>query len=91
MEATDWPGSQLGFGNTARLVSYRFDQEVVEVFLRYSNQLSDCGYPVMPDDPHWLRTDGTLVIRTTIHEDLAWLDVTPTEMEDVPAAIRRRT
>ncbi len=85
-DAAEWPGSQLGLGKLARLASYRFDADVAAIILNYSNSIADWGYPFLPDDPHWLRADGTLVIGTTVHEDRLWVEVASSERASLPSA-----
>jgi len=90
-DAAEWPGSQLGLGKLARLATYRFDAEVAAIILNYSSGIADWGYPFLPDDPHWLRADGTLVIGTTVHEDRLWVEVTTSERAGLPSAFRGST
>jgi hypothetical protein len=89
-DAGAWPGSQLGLGKLARLATYRFDADVTATILNYSNSIADWGYPFLPDDPHWLRADGTLVIGTTVHEDRLWAEVTPSEGAALLSALQIR-
>ena len=88
-DATEWPGSRLGLGHVARLCTYDYDENVSEVILRYTESIADWGYPILPDDPHWLRADGTLIIGTTVHEDRLWLEVAASEESGLPWAFGR--
>ncbi len=76
---TAWPGSTLADGYVAELETFDYDSAVAAVLLRYTRRLYDWGYPYLPDDPHWLRKDGSLWLGTIVHEEVAWLELSSAE------------
>ncbi|WP_344234779.1 hypothetical protein [Kribbella hippodromi] len=68
---------------------FRLDAESLEVLVSSASSLYDWVNPMLPEDLHFLRSDGSVVLGTVAQEDDAWLQLTPAEYEGIAARIPR--
>lgn len=79
----EWPGSQMAYGYTEQVRTYRYTPDVKEYLELVSEGLYDWQNPELLDDPHLMRTDGSTWLGSTAHEDDAWLEMTPNEYAEL--------
>lgn len=73
-----WPGTELD-EPTARLIRFRVDAASLELLLDSTDSLFDWLQPSLPEDLCFYRTDNSLVLGSTAHEQDAFLLLTPQE------------
>lgn len=81
-KATEWPGTTLvGHAATVRRIEYGAD---VEKTMRHAaRSLFDWMEPELPEDPCFLREDGSPWLTTISHEGAAWLTLSARERDRV--------
>ncbi|GAA1576726.1 hypothetical protein GCM10009804_36680 [Kribbella hippodromi] len=89
MDTQAWPGSQIVGRMTVERFLFRLDAESLEVLVSSASSLYDWVNPMLPEDLHFLRSDGSVVLGTVAQEDDAWLQLTPAEYEGIAARIPR--
>jgi hypothetical protein len=85
-EVTEWPGTQLAIDYTAIVRTYRLSGPVAEAMMRAARRLFEWENPYLPDDPHFLRTDSSVLLGTVVHEHDAWLDLRQPELSVLESA-----
>jgi hypothetical protein len=78
---SEWPGGQIEGPRRARRNRYTFNSDTISVLLTFSESLYDWQFPLLPNDLHLLRSDGTTVLGSISVEDEAWLELSETELE----------
>ncbi|MEV4263612.1 hypothetical protein [Kribbella sp. NPDC049584] len=73
------PGSQLYGDQTYERYLYSVGPESVRVLAESALSLFDWVNPRLPEDLHFLRTDGSIVLGTVAQENDGWLELTDTE------------
>lgn len=81
---SSWPGTQLGAGWSAQLWQFKVTQELVENLLSLTSGFADWGGD-LPEDPHFTRADGAVLLASTSSEEDVWLELTDHEAEDLAA------
>ncbi|MDX3004469.1 hypothetical protein PWY87_22460 [Kribbella solani] len=89
MDTQAWPGSQIVGRTTVERFLFRLDSDSLEVLVSSASSLYDWVNPRLPEDSHFLRSDGSVVLGTVAQEDDAWLQLTPAEYERIAARIPR--
>lgn len=89
-----WPGTILGEDWPARLWRLKSQPELCEVLLSATSGFPDWG-GALPEDPHFVRNDGTPFLAACSSEHDVWLELTPAdyrEFMNVPefARLKRR-
>lgn len=97
-EVAEWPGTRLIGGRRGILRVYRLTPELTQIFEATADRLYMWVNPGLPEDPHLLRDDGSVLLGTVSQEEDAWLELHESEFAsligDVPwtaDALRRRT
>jgi hypothetical protein len=71
---------------------FRLDAVSLDVLASSAESLFDWVWPRLPEDLHFVRTDGTTVLGTIAQEDDAWLVLTAAEYDAIagrlPVGIR---
>jgi hypothetical protein len=88
-ERGQWPGTAL-LGHTARVYTYAFDNHCLEVIRSSVDGLYDWVGPERPEDLCILRGDAPCLTSIS-HERTAYLDLTPSEVEQLSTANSRLT
>jgi hypothetical protein len=83
--SSSWPGTTL-IGHEASVFRFRVDENVVAVLTRVAEGLYDWRQPTRPEDPCFLRSDGTAILSTIAHERDAVLEIDGPEYELAVAA-----
>jgi hypothetical protein len=91
-EVGQWPGTQLIGDRRGILRLYRFGPASVEIFVSAADRLFTWVNPLLPEDPHLLRADGSVVLGTVTQEEDAWMELSNDEFEtlvrDAPSVAR---
>jgi hypothetical protein len=88
-ESGQWPGTTLA-RHTARVYTYAFDDHCLEVIRSSVEGLYDWVGPDRPEDLCILRGDAPCLTSIS-HERTAYLDLTPSEVEQLSSATSRLT
>lgn len=83
----EWPGTQLDTESWARLWRFRSDVSLAKDLIAVSSGFASWGGD-LPEDPHFVREDGSVMLASTSSEEDAWLMLTADEYKDfavVPA------
>ena len=70
-----WPGSELAFGATRPRYLYYVNDLSVSAILAASDDFLDWDGVELPDDLHFLRSDGSTVLGSIAHEEDVWLEL----------------
>lgn len=77
-----WPGSEiLETASPYDYLVYGCDPDVVQVLLSASQRFEDWANPDLPEDLHFLRDDGSVILGSIAQEDYVWLELTPQEYD----------
>lgn len=77
-----WPGTVMTMPDRwAKRVLLRYNESVREAFLQGAGSLFDWMNPVLPEDPHLLRQDGSTWLGTIAHENIAWFELAEHEYQ----------
>lgn len=82
-ETQTWPGSQIVGRMTVERFLFRLDASSLDVLVSSASSLYDWVNPMLPEDLHFLRADGSAVLGTVAQENDAWLELTPAEYERI--------
>ena len=85
-ETSVWPGTRL-FGQTATAHVYSCSEPVLSEVWSDDRGLYDWRQPKWPEDPCFLRADGTAVLTTVSHEETAYVELGPDEASTLLSAI----
>jgi hypothetical protein len=78
-DESDWPGTHLDGGATARVHRYRLHPETLDIATAATDRLYGWGPPELPQDIAFVRGDGTPFLATVTQE--RWAAVTLDEDE----------
>lgn len=81
-QVREWPGTVLHRG-TVRLVRVRSNPSSIEVLLKHSRGLMDWLPPKMPEDLHFLRDNGSVILATITHERDFWMSLCTAEADEL--------
>ena len=79
-----WPGTRL-LDDRARVLTYRLSPSLLEVMERFSDGLYDWIVPHLPEDLGFRRADGSVWLASVSHEADAWLELDPSEFDQLRA------
>ena len=83
-----WPGTRLvGRGRSADYLRYAPTPAVLEIVAAAAPGLYAWTQAALPEDPCFLRADGTPVLATIAHEQDAFLRLEAAELADLRAAL----
>ena len=74
-----WPGSELSFGATRPRYLYYANDLSISAILAASDDFLDWDGVDLPDDLHFLRSDGSTVLGSTACEGYVWLELSKTQ------------
>jgi hypothetical protein len=80
VESTTWPGTTL-LGDTATVLTYENTSPVLDALKSGCDRLYGWVHPERPEDPIFLRADGTPLLVTIAHEQDGYLELTPEEYD----------
>jgi hypothetical protein len=75
------PGSQIVGDRLSQRRLFRVGPETMEELLRVTDDLFGWVNPALPEDLHFLREDGSVVLGSIAQEDDAWLELDAEEMQ----------
>jgi hypothetical protein len=78
---TSWPGTQLVGGRVSQRHLFRLVPESLEELLRATDDLFMWVNPLLPEDLHFLRADGSTVLGSVAQEEDAWLELDEAELQ----------
>jgi len=81
----EWPGTQLLF-HDAQMFHYRAEDALIERLSQLSDSLYAWRQPELPEDPFFLRPDGSAFLTTISHEEDAYLALSCDELSALAAA-----
>jgi hypothetical protein len=82
-EVSEWPGTQIIGQRRAILRIYRYNLECMELFAATAERLYMWVNPGLPEDPHLLREDGSVVLGTVAQEDDGWMQLNTAEYDSL--------
>lgn len=85
-ESSNWPGSEA-VGWTAELYRFALTAESGAVLARTADGLYSWQQPNLPEDPSFLRQDGSVWLATITHEREAFFELSPEELSSVSATV----
>ncbi|MBA3020538.1 hypothetical protein [Propionicimonas sp.] len=90
VKISQWPGTRSIA--PARVEYFRSEPGAVDVITRCTGSFWEWMDPEMPEDLHFLREDGTVVLGSTTCERYAWLELDREERDSlaVPPSLRLR-
>lgn len=78
-ETQAWPGSQLVGDRRSVLFRYRSEPGSVAVVIDAARMISDWVNPYLPEDLHFLRGDGSVVMGSIAQENEVWVELSDEE------------
>jgi hypothetical protein len=78
-DETEWPGTRLMAGETARIYWYRLDPSITDTIGSAVKKLYDWNSPDFPEDPAFYRHDGAVLLGTSSHERFSFLNLSEVE------------
>ena len=75
-----WPGTQRVGSVAAVRHLYRADAQAADVIGRRASNFNEWVNPALPEDVHFVRNDGSLVLASVAQHDRAWLELTADEV-----------
>ena len=80
-DESDWPGTKLEDGRTARVYRYRLHPEVLDVVTAATDHLYGWRLPELPEDIALHRGDGSVFLATVTREEWAALTLDDDERD----------
>lgn len=80
-QVSAWPGTQLFGDRGSHRYLYRLQPETLEILVSSASDLYEWINPELPEDLHFLRTDGSTVLGTIAQERDAWVVIHELELE----------
>lgn len=91
-ETNEWPGTRLVGSRLGIVRTYSLTRECADIFLNTSDRLYMWVNPYLPEDPHLLRADGSVLLGTITQERDCWMELHKDEysslVRDVPWTAR---
>ena len=82
-EVSEWPGTRLLPGKTARLHRYRVGRDSIASLQQIATSLFSWRNFELPDDLCFYRSDGSVILETIASEDAAALHLRESELADL--------
>jgi hypothetical protein len=79
----EWPGTRLVGGRTSLHYLYRLTPESLAAISAAADDMFAWVNPELPEDIHFLRTDGTTVLGSIAQEDAVWLELDEDELHEM--------
>jgi len=76
---TEWPGTRTISQRTATRHLYRSGEVVARVILENSAGFGDWVNPTLPEDIHFLRSDGSVLMGSVAQHEAAWMELSNDE------------
>jgi hypothetical protein len=80
-DVNEWPGIRLIGERRGILRFYRLTLEFIETFAETADMLYSWVNPSLPEDPHLLRADGSVLLGSVTQEADTWMELTIDEFE----------
>jgi hypothetical protein len=68
---TSWPGS--GSDKPVGLWQLRADRDLADILKLLASGLDDWQSPNLPEDLHFYRAEGSILLGSVAHEEMAWM------------------
>lgn len=89
-----WPGSQLSGPRRSTCITYACNPSAISLLMEAADSFNDWVNPFLPEDLHFLRADGSVVLGTIAQENQVWTELSQQEAERlrgmIPGHIRLR-
>ena len=89
---SEWPGTLMVGAHRYQHHVYRLHPDVVSRLLSLTTRLYEWENPELPDDLHFLRSDGSTMLGSIAHEEDGWLEFDDEELaafvRSVPSSLR---
>ena len=86
-QVDSWPGTRRLPGSTIQLLTYSCVDQSMAAIQSAADGLYQWQHPELPEDLHFSRADGTVLLGNVAHEADAWLSLEPDEIDSVRAAL----
>ena len=88
-DVESWPGTLLVGGRKSTRYLYELNSASLDVLIGTSSDLFEWINPVLPEDLHFLRSDGSTVLGSIAQERDVWLELSDEEYEHFQASLPR--
>jgi hypothetical protein len=78
-DLSEWPGTMKVTSSNATRYVFRVNQHSIEVLAASARTLFDWHNRQLPEDLHFMRSDGSLVLGSIAHESYAWAELSAPE------------
>lgn len=84
----EWPGTRIEDCDQAAVrYEFEYSDSVVAVMTGAASSIDSWRSPLLPEDPHLMRADGSLWFGATTTEGWSWLETLPDEMGELLKAL----
>ena len=82
-EVNEWPGTRLIGARLGIVRIYALTPEFAEIFKNTGDALYMWVNPYLPEDPHLLRADGSVLLGTVTQERDGWMELSEDEFSSL--------